>query len=61
MCGIAGIYGFKGGADRLREDDLLDTTNGLSPLPLMGVPGWWGGGQDEAFYADKDVFRPPRR
>ena len=47
-------------ADRLRGGDLLDVTKDLSPLPLMGVPGWWGGGQDEAFYADKDVFRPPR-
>jgi hypothetical protein len=32
----------------------------LSPLPLMGIPGWWPGGeQDESYYADKTVFRPP--
>lgn len=47
-------------ADRLRGGELLGTTKDLSPLPLMGIPGWWGGGQDEAFYADTDVFRPPR-
>jgi hypothetical protein len=32
----------------------------LSPLPLMGVPGWWSAGpQDEGFYADRAVFRAP--
>jgi hypothetical protein len=31
----------------------------LSPLPLMGIPGWWGAGEQNLdFYADKDVFRP---
>lgn len=38
-------------------------THGLStadftPLPVLGVPGWWQ--QDEAFYADASVFRPKR-
>ena len=28
-------------------------------LPILGVPGWWQG-QDEAFYADASVFRPPK-
>lgn len=32
---------------------------GFTPLPVLGVPGWWPG-QDEAFYADTTVFRPPR-
>ena len=32
----------------------------LSPLPLMGIPGWWSGGpQDEDFYVDEQVFRRP--
>jgi len=31
----------------------------LSPLPLMGIPGWWAGGpQDQSFYDDQSVFRP---
>jgi len=48
-------------AERLRAGELLQTTRGLSPLPLMGIPGWWPGGpQDEAFYADRAVFRQPR-
>lgn len=32
----------------------------FTPLPVLGVPGWWEG-QDQAFYADASVFRPKRR
>lgn len=35
------------------------TTANFSPLPVLGVPGWWPR-QDEAFYADAHVFRPKR-
>lgn len=31
----------------------------FSPLPVLGLPGWWCN-QDAAFYADVQVFRPPR-
>ncbi len=31
----------------------------FTPLPVLGVPGWWEG-QDSAFYADTSVFRPKR-
>jgi hypothetical protein len=31
----------------------------FTPLPVLGVPGWWSG-QDEAFFADTSVFRPKR-
>jgi hypothetical protein len=31
----------------------------FTPLPVLGVPGWWPG-QDQAFYADATVFRPRR-
>jgi hypothetical protein len=48
-------------AERLRAGALAQTTGDLSPLPLMGIPGWWPAGpQDGAFYADRAVFRPPR-
>lgn len=30
------------------------------PLPIAGIPGWWEG-QDAQFYADVQVFRPPRK
>jgi len=33
----------------------------FSPLPLLGVPGWWPGNEDPSFYADTGVFRPRRR
>ena len=35
------------------------TTAGFTPLPVLGVPGWWPG-QDRAFYLDATVFRPKR-
>lgn len=48
-------------ADALLAGELLTTPADLSPLPLMGIPGWWPEGrQDAGFYADRDVFRPPR-
>lgn len=31
----------------------------FSPLPVLGIPGWWHD-QTEEFYADKSVFRPIR-
>ena len=35
------------------------STAGFTPLPVLGVPGWWPQ-QDAAFYADASVFRPKR-
>lgn len=35
-------------------------TSGFTPLPILGVPGWWSG-QDAAYYADVNVFRPRRK
>jgi hypothetical protein len=32
----------------------------FSPLPLLGVPGWWLANEDPSFYADDSVFRPRR-
>ena len=32
----------------------------FSPLPVLGVPGWWPN-QDVGFYADSSVFRPERQ
>jgi len=29
-------------------------------LPVLGVPGWWAGNADPAFYADNSVFRLPK-
>jgi len=32
----------------------------LSPLPVLGVPAWWGGNEQESFYENADYFRPGR-
>lgn len=43
----------------LVRDGMLRGSADLSPLPLMGIPGWWAGGpQDQSFYDDQSVFRP---
>jgi hypothetical protein len=31
----------------------------FTPLPVLGLPGWWPQ-QDDEFYADASVFRPKR-
>jgi len=33
----------------------------LSPLPVLGVPGWWSGNVREGFYDDSAYFRSGRR
>jgi hypothetical protein len=45
-------------AQVLRDEGL--TTSSFTPLPVLGVPGWWPD-QDQAFYLDTTVFRPKRR
>ena len=32
----------------------------FSPLPILGVPGWWPANADAGFYDDATVFRPRR-
>lgn len=32
----------------------------FTPLPVLGVPGWWSANEDPAFYDDAQVFRPAR-
>lgn len=32
----------------------------FSPLPVLGVPGWWPANEAPGFYADAQVFRPRR-
>lgn len=36
-------------------------TKPFSPLPILGVPGWWAANADPVFYDDPQVFRPARR
>jgi hypothetical protein len=48
-------------AERLADDGWLVRPRELLPLPLLGIPGWWGANEDPAFYANTDYFRPTRR
>ncbi|MCW5649838.1 MAG: DUF3025 domain-containing protein [Ramlibacter sp.] len=32
----------------------------FTPLPVLGIPGWWPGNQNFSFYDDSVVFRPRR-
>ena len=52
-------------SDRLLAAHVWDRTRlshgrELSPLPVLGVPGWWGGNEQENFYENTDYFRPGR-
>jgi hypothetical protein len=45
----------------LLAGSILDSPASLSPLPLMGIPGWWPNqDQNDEFYADLQVFRLPK-
>jgi len=33
----------------------------FTPLPVLGVPGWWADNGSPGFYDDSSVFRPPRQ
>jgi hypothetical protein len=44
-------------ARALRTEGL--TTAAFTPLPVLGVPGWWPE-QDAVFYEDRATFRPKR-
>jgi len=45
-------------AQDLSADKLA--TKPFSPLPVLGVPGWWPANEQPAFYDDAEVFRPRR-
>jgi hypothetical protein len=32
----------------------------FTPLPVLGVPGWWAGNENFSFYDDSLVFRPAK-
>ena len=36
-------------------------TKPFSPLPVLGVPGWWPANAEPGFYDDAEVFRPRRQ
>ncbi|KND59334.1 putative transmembrane protein [Candidatus Burkholderia verschuerenii] len=46
-------------AERLLSEPL--DSRAFSPLPVLGVPGWWDANASADFYDDTSVFRPGRR
>lgn len=38
----------------------LDAPQALTPLPVLGVPGWWRGNEAASFYDNETYFRPRR-
>jgi len=48
-------------AQQILTGQLLTKPADLTPLPLAGVPGWWPKNEQdqEKFYRDPQVFRPP--
>ncbi len=49
-------------ADTLAANALagISQPTDLSPLPVLGVPGWWADNRAKAFYANTTYFRPGR-
>ena len=45
-------------AEKIRENNSLADSRHLSPLPVLGVPGWHAENQNAEFYQNKDYFRP---
>jgi hypothetical protein len=48
-------------AARIADPRALLWTRDLTPLPLLGIPGWCAGNADPAYYDDVRQFRPGRR
>jgi hypothetical protein len=47
-------------AQHVADGASLTTPQALSPLPVLGVPGWWPANERESFYDDVRYFRPGR-
>lgn len=48
-------------ASHLAGAENCRNTRDLSPVPLLGVPGWTADNENEAYYDNTDYFRPGRR
>ena len=45
----------------LRDPLFLESTRNLSPLPVLGIPGWCADNETPSYYDDTRQFRPGRR
>ena len=48
-------------ATLLEGRDVYSKPRDLSPIPLLGIPGWHAANGNEDFYEDTSYFRPGRR
>ncbi|MBQ4832449.1 DUF3025 domain-containing protein [Pseudoalteromonas sp. MMG010] len=45
----------------IKNEGSLSDNKSLSPLPLLGIPGWYDDNKDPTFYNNTDYFRPKPR
>lgn len=45
----------------IEKNNSLKNNQGLFPLPLLGVPGWYDENKTKSFYLNTDYFRPKRK
>ena len=45
----------------IANDANLASSHNLSPLPLLGIPGWDARNESASFYDNREYFRPGRR
>lgn len=48
-------------AEAIMTENKLSLPKEMTPLPMLGVPGWWPENAHEAFYENRDYFRPKQR
>jgi len=46
-------------SERLKSEAI--SSRYFTPLPVLGVPGWWAENEGPSFYDDPQVFRSGRR
>lgn len=47
--------------EMIKTENCLRDNHHLSPLPLLGVPGWCDDNKNPQYYSNTDYFRPKRR
>lgn len=45
----------------IKEQHWLKDNKQMSPLPILGIPGWWEANNDPSYYNNTDYFRPKRK
>jgi hypothetical protein len=48
-------------AEHIADPGRILASRELAVVPILGVPGWYAGNDDAAFYDNTDYFRPGRR